>query len=57
MKPGEAMAMVARPTLSGSMRARQAHKEGIVTDVSTEQIEQRIRAKMWTPRYAPYRRA
>jgi len=29
MKPGEAMAMVARPTLSGSMRARQAHKEGI----------------------------
>jgi len=29
MTPSEAMAMVARPTLSGSMRARQAHKEGI----------------------------
>ena len=29
MKPGEAMAMVARPALSGSMRARQAHKDGI----------------------------
>ena len=29
MTPGEAMAMVARPALSGSLRARQAHKEGI----------------------------
>jgi hypothetical protein len=29
MTPGEAMAMVARPAMSGSMRARQAHKEGI----------------------------
>jgi malate dehydrogenase (oxaloacetate-decarboxylating) len=37
--------------------ALQAPKEGLVTDVPTEQIEQRIRAKMWTPRYAPYRRA
>jgi malate dehydrogenase (oxaloacetate-decarboxylating) len=37
--------------------ALQAHKEGLVTDVSTDQIEQRIRAKMWTPRYLPYRRA
>jgi len=29
MTPGEAMAMVARPAMSGNMRARQAHKEGI----------------------------
>jgi hypothetical protein len=29
MKPGEAMAMVARPAVSGSLRARQAHKDGI----------------------------
>ncbi|MEA3059386.1 MAG: hypothetical protein QOE50_798 [Sphingomonadales bacterium] len=37
--------------------ALQAHREGLVTDVSTDQVEQRIRAKMWTPRYLPYRRA
>src|ERR1700758_4394459 len=37
--------------------ALQARQEGIVTGVPTDQIEQRIRAKMWTPRYAPYRRA
>jgi malate dehydrogenase (oxaloacetate-decarboxylating) len=37
--------------------ALQAHKEGLVTDLSTDQVEQRIRAKMWTPRYLPYRRA
>jgi malate dehydrogenase (oxaloacetate-decarboxylating) len=37
--------------------ALQAHKEGLVTDVSTDQVEQRIRAKVWTPRYLPYRRA
>jgi malate dehydrogenase (oxaloacetate-decarboxylating) len=37
--------------------ALQARKEGLVTGVPTDQIEQRIRAKMWTPRYAPYRRA
>jgi malate dehydrogenase (oxaloacetate-decarboxylating) len=36
--------------------ALQAHKEGLVTGVSPEQIEQRIRAKVWIPRYAPYRR-
>ncbi|HSD03625.1 MAG TPA: hypothetical protein VLB81_14705 [Gaiellales bacterium] len=29
MTPGETMAMLARPALSGSLRARQAHKEGI----------------------------
>jgi malate dehydrogenase (oxaloacetate-decarboxylating) len=37
--------------------ALQAHKEGLAADVPTEQIEQRIRAKVWTPRYVPYRRA
>jgi malate dehydrogenase (oxaloacetate-decarboxylating) len=37
--------------------ALQAQKEGLVTDVSTDQVEQRIRARMWTPRYLPYRRA
>jgi malate dehydrogenase (oxaloacetate-decarboxylating) len=37
--------------------ALQAHKEGLVTSVPTDQIEERIRAKIWTPRYVPYRRA
>jgi malate dehydrogenase (oxaloacetate-decarboxylating) len=37
--------------------ALQAHKEGPITDVPTDQIEQRIRAKVWAPRYLPYRRA
>ena len=37
--------------------ALQAHKEGLAGDIPIEQIEQRIRAKVWTPRYAPYRRA
>ncbi|QOZ27198.1 NAD-dependent malic enzyme [Bradyrhizobium sp. CCBAU 51753] len=37
--------------------ALQAHKEGQVKDIPLDQIEARIRAKMWTPRYAPYRRA
>ena len=36
--------------------ALQAHKEGLVADVPIDQIEQRIRAKIWTPRYVPYRR-
>ncbi|MBV9461825.1 MAG: NAD-dependent malic enzyme [Bradyrhizobium sp.] len=37
--------------------ALQAHKEGLAGDVPVDQIEQRIRAKVWVPRYAPYRRA
>jgi malate dehydrogenase (oxaloacetate-decarboxylating) len=37
--------------------AIQAQKEGLVTDVRTEQIEHRIRAKIWRPNYVPYRRA
>jgi len=37
--------------------ALQAHKEGLVANVPTDQIEQRIRAKVWRPRYVPYRRA
>src|SRR6202012_5788176 len=36
--------------------ALQAHKEGLAGDVPTDQIEQRVRGKMWTPRYVPYRR-
>ena len=36
--------------------ALQAHKEGLAGDIPTEQIEQRIRAKVWIPRYEPYRR-
>ena len=36
--------------------AIQAHKEGLVTDIPIDQIDQRIHAKMWTPRYVPYRR-
>jgi malate dehydrogenase (oxaloacetate-decarboxylating) len=37
--------------------AIQAHKEGLAGDVPMEEIEQRIRAKVWNPRYVPYRRA
>jgi malate dehydrogenase (oxaloacetate-decarboxylating) len=37
--------------------ALQAHKEGLAGDVPIDQIEQRIRAKVWIPRYASYRRA
>jgi malate dehydrogenase (oxaloacetate-decarboxylating) len=37
--------------------ALQAHKEGLAGDIPTEQIEQRIRAKVRIPRYMPYRRA
>jgi malate dehydrogenase (oxaloacetate-decarboxylating) len=37
--------------------ALQAHKEGLATEVSTDQIEPRIRAKVWTPGYVSYRRA
>ncbi len=37
--------------------ALQAHKEGLAGDVPIDQIEQRIRTKVWIPRYAPYRRA
>lgn len=33
--------------------AMQAHKEGHVPSVSVDQIEERIRAKIWTPRYFP----
>ncbi|KJC50668.1 malate dehydrogenase [Bradyrhizobium sp. LTSP885] len=36
--------------------ALQAHKERLVSDVPIDQIEQRILARMWTPRYVPYRR-
>jgi len=35
--------------------ALQAHKERLVTEVSIDQIEQRIRAKVWTPHHVPYR--
>ena len=37
--------------------ARQAHKEGLTAGVAFDDIEDAIRAKMWTPRYLPYRRA
>jgi malate dehydrogenase (oxaloacetate-decarboxylating) len=37
--------------------AIQAHKEGLVTDVPVDQIGPRIRSRIWTPRYVPYRRA
>jgi len=35
----------------------QAHAEGLTSNVSAEGIETAVRAKMWTPRYLPYRRA
>lgn len=33
--------------------ALQAHQEGCAADVPVDQIHQRIRAKIWTPRYVP----
>jgi len=37
--------------------ATQAHKDGLARGVETDAIEAAIRAKMWSPRYLPYRRA
>jgi malic enzyme len=37
--------------------AIQAHQEGLTQGVETDAIEAAIRAKMWSPRYLPYRRA
>ncbi|MGH8778046.1 NAD-dependent malic enzyme [Paraburkholderia sp.] len=34
--------------------ALQAHKEGLTTGVSTDQIEGLIRSKVWAPHYVPY---
>jgi malate dehydrogenase (oxaloacetate-decarboxylating) len=35
--------------------ANQAHEEGLTQGVELDQIEAMIRAKMWSPRYLPYR--
>ena len=37
--------------------AIQAHREGLTEGVETDAIETAIRAKMWSPRYLPYRHA
>ncbi len=36
---------------------RQAHAEGLTSGVTADDIEGAVCAKMWTPRYLPYRRA
>ena len=36
---------------------KQAHAEGLTSGVTADGIEDAVRAKMWTPRYLPYRRA
>jgi malate dehydrogenase (oxaloacetate-decarboxylating) len=36
--------------------AHQAHKEGLTDGISADEIEAAVHAKMWTPRYLPYRR-
>ena len=36
---------------------KQAYAEGITSEVTADGIEDAVRAKMWTPRYVPYRRA
>jgi malate dehydrogenase (oxaloacetate-decarboxylating) len=36
--------------------AHQAHKEGLTEGISADEIEAAVHAKMWTPRYLPYRR-
>ena len=35
---------------------KQAHAEGLTSGVDADGIEAAVRAKMWTPRYLPYRR-
>ena len=37
--------------------ALQALKEGIACDIAEDEIDAAIAAKMWTPRYLPYRRS
>jgi malate dehydrogenase (oxaloacetate-decarboxylating) len=37
--------------------ALQARKEGLTTDISDDEIDTAIRARMWEPKYLPYRRA
>jgi malate dehydrogenase (oxaloacetate-decarboxylating) len=36
--------------------AHQAHKEGLTKNIRAEEIEGLVRAKIWSPRYVPYRR-
>jgi malate dehydrogenase (oxaloacetate-decarboxylating) len=36
---------------------KQAHAEGLTSEVEADGIEAAVRAKMWTPHYVPYRRA
>jgi malate dehydrogenase (oxaloacetate-decarboxylating) len=36
--------------------ALQAHKEGLTSGLSTDQIDGLIRGKVWTPHYVPYKR-
>jgi malate dehydrogenase (oxaloacetate-decarboxylating) len=36
---------------------RQAHAEGLTAGVTADDIDDAVRAKMWTPRYLSYRRA
>ena len=36
---------------------KQAHAEGLTSGIDADGIEAAVRAKMWTPRYLPYRRA
>jgi malate dehydrogenase (oxaloacetate-decarboxylating) len=33
--------------------AMQAHTEGCAPDATVDQIQQRLRAKVWAPRYVP----
>ncbi len=40
-----------------SIHMLQAHKEGLAKDVPIDQVEARIQAKIWTPRYVPYLRS
>jgi malate dehydrogenase (oxaloacetate-decarboxylating) len=37
--------------------AIQGNKEGLVKNIRDDEIEERVRAKVWTPRYAAYRRS
>jgi malate dehydrogenase (oxaloacetate-decarboxylating) len=37
--------------------ARAAHAEGLADATEGDELEARVRGKLWTPRYLPYRRA
>ena len=69
VRPGEKFDLVAKnelgertfasPALSDGQRAvaLQACKEGLAPEMTEDAIDAAIQARMWEPKYLPYRRA